>query len=105
MTLGVIVLNQNVSNSRGLREIPKTRTHVHVSYLHDNRASDNVIHGPKVKRVLHIKVKVLLVWTDGAQQFCDVVGVERAGLRGQAAGQVRVPNMGHTLRKREQSHF
>lgn len=67
------------------------------SYLHHNRSSDNVIQGSVVELVFHIKVKVVLVWADCSQQFSDVVGVQRAGLRWQTAGQVCVANMGHSL--------
>lgn len=51
------------------------------SYLHDNRSSDNMIHGPVVKLLLDIKVKVLLVGADGPDQLGDVVGIQSAGLR------------------------
>lgn len=67
------------------------------SYLHDDRSSDNVVHGPVVKHVLDVEVKVILVWADGPQQLCDVVGVQSAGLCGHAAGQVCVANMSHSL--------
>lgn len=50
------------------------------SYLHDNRSSDNVIHGPIVELVFDIKVKVLLVRADRPDQLGDVVGIQSAGL-------------------------
>lgn len=81
------------------RFVKKPRDPVH-SYLHDNRSSDNVIHGSVVKNVLDVEEKVLLVWTDGPQQLGDVVGVQGAGLRWQTAGQVGVANVGHSLQKR-----
>lgn len=68
-----------------------------VSYMHDNRSSNNVIHGPVIKHVLYVDVKVLLVGADGPHQLCDVVGVESAGLRGQTAGEVRKADVRHSL--------
>lgn len=65
--------------------------------MHDDRSSDNVIHGPVVKHVLDVEVKVLLVGADGPHQLCDVVGVQSAGLRGQTAGQIRVADVRHAL--------
>lgn len=65
--------------------------------MHDDRSSDNVIHGPVIKRVLDVEVKVLLVGADGPHQLCDVVGVQSAGLRGQTAGQIRVADVRHAL--------
>lgn len=49
-------------------------------YLHDNRSSDNMIHGPIVKHVLDVEVEVLLIWADRSQQLSDVVGIQSAGL-------------------------
>lgn len=68
------------------------------SYLHDNTSSDNVVHGPVVKHLLDIEVKVVLVGADCSYQLCDVVGVQSAGLCRQTAGQVCVANMGHSLK-------
>lgn len=68
------------------------------SYLHDNRPSDNVVHGPIVKHFLDIEVKVLLVGADGPHQLSDVVGVQSAGLRRQTAGKVGVADVGHSLK-------
>lgn len=65
--------------------------------MHDHRSSDNVIHGPVIKDVLDVEVKVLLVGADGPHQLCDVVGVQSAGLRGQTAGQIRVADVRHAL--------
>lgn len=65
--------------------------------MHDDGSSDYVIHGPVIKHVLDVQVKVLLVGADGPYQLCDVVGVQGAGLRGQTAGQVRVADVGHAL--------
>lgn len=50
------------------------------SYLHDNRSSDHVIHGPVVEHILHIKIKVILVGADCPYQLGDVVGVQSTGL-------------------------
>lgn len=72
----------------------------HTLYLHDNRSPDDVIHGPVVKRLLDVEVKVLLVGADGPHQLGDVVWVQRAGLRWQATGQVCVADMGYTLIKK-----
>lgn len=71
------------------------------SYLHDDRSSNNMIHGSVVKRFLYIQVKVFLAGADSPQQLSDVVGVQSAGLCGQTAGQVCVANMGHSLQKRK----
>lgn len=70
-----------------------------ISYLHDNRSSDNMVHGPVVKRFLDIEVKVLLAGADGPHQFSDVVGVQSAGLCRQTAGQVCVADMSNSLKK------
>lgn len=56
-----------------------------------------MIHGPVVKHILDIEVKVLLVWADCPKQLSDVVGVQGAGLRRQTAGDVCVANVGHSL--------
>lgn len=71
------------------------------SYLHDNRSSDNVVHGTIVEWFLDIKVKVLLVGADGPDQLGDVVGVQTAGLCRQTAGQVCVADMGHSLKNKK----
>lgn len=68
------------------------------SYLHDDRSSDNVVHGPVVKCFLDVEVKVLHVGADGPHQLRDVVGVQSAGLRRQTAGQVRVADVSHSLK-------
>ena len=69
------------------------------SYLHDNRSSDDMIHGPIVEHILDIQVKVLLVRADCPHQLSDVVGIQSAGLGWQTAGQVCIANMGHPLKK------
>lgn len=71
-------------------------------YLHDDGSSDHVVHGPVVKRILDVQIKVLLVRADGTHQLGDVVGVQRAGLCGQTAGQVGVANVSHALRDKKQ---
>lgn len=66
-------------------------------YLHDDGSSDHVVHGAVVEGFLDVQVEVVLVGADGAQQLGDVVGVQRAGLRGQATGQVGVADVSHAL--------
>ena len=73
------------------------------SYLHDNRSSDDVVHGPVVKHVLDIEVEVVLVGADGPHQLGDVVGVQSAGLCWQTARQVCVADMGHSLQIKQTS--
>lgn len=67
--------------------------------MHDDRSPNDVIHGPVVKRVLDVDEKVVLVGTDGPHQLGDVVGVQGAGLRGQTAGEIRVADVRHSLRR------
>lgn len=78
-----------------------SRPHNTSSYLHDDGSSDHVVHGPVVKRILDVQVKVLLVRADGTDQLGDVVGVQCAGLCGQTAGQVAVANVSHALRDKK----
>ena len=66
-------------------------------YLHDDGAADDVVHGAVVKLLLHVEVEVVRAGADGADELGDVVGVQRAGLGGQAAGQVREAHVGHAL--------
>lgn len=56
-----------------------------------------MVHGPVVKHLLDVEVKVLLVRADGPHQLCDIVGVQSAGLRRQTAGQVCVADVSHSL--------
>lgn len=69
------------------------------THLHHHGSSDDVAHGAKVKVILHFEVEVVLVRADGLQELGDVVGVQGAGLRGHAAGQVCVTYVGHPLRE------
>ncbi len=54
-----------------------------------------MIQRPVVELVAGLKVEELFIGADGLQQLDDVVGVERAGLRGHAAGQIRVADVRH----------
>lgn len=67
-------------------------------YLHDDGSPDHVVHSAVVEGFLDVQVEVVLVGADGAQQLGDVVGVQRAGLRGQTTGQVGVADVSHALR-------
>ena len=66
-------------------------------YLHDDGAPDYVVHGAVVELLLHVEVEVVCAGADGADELGDVVGVQRAGLGGQAAGQVCEAHVGHAL--------
>lgn len=74
------------------------------TYLHHHSSPDDVTHGTKVKIILHFKMKVILVRADGLQEFGDVVGVQRTGLSGHAAGEVRVANMSNSLKEKAYRH-
>lgn len=74
------------------------------TYLHHHSSPDDVTHGTKVKIILHFKIKVILVRADGLQEFGDVVGVQCAGLRGHAAGEVRVADMSNSLKEKAYCH-
>lgn len=63
-----------------------------------------MVDGSIVELVFGLVVEVLLVWADGLQQLQDVVGVQRAGLRGHAAGQVCVADVGHSLLTTTHTH-
>lgn len=56
-----------------------------------------MVHGAVVKGFFDVQVEVVLVGADGADQLGDVVGVQRAGLRGQTTGQVGVADVSHAL--------
>lgn len=66
-------------------------------HLHHQSSSDDVVQRSVVKGLLGLVVEVLLVRADGLQQLQHVVGVQRAGLCGHAAGQVGVANVRHAL--------
>ena len=72
--------------------------------LHDDGATDDVVHCAVAKRFLDIQEEVVFVRADGADEFGDVVGVEGAGLGGQAAGKVSVAHVDHTLMRREKKN-
>lgn len=87
---------QDINTSIG-RPLVAVKENCRLVYLHDDGSSDHVVHGAVVKGFLDVQVEVFLVGADGAQQFGDVVGVERAGLRGQTTGQVGVSDVSHAL--------
>jgi len=66
-------------------------------YLHDDGPPDHMVHGAVVKLLLDVEVEVIGSGADGSDQLGDVVGVQRAGLGGQAAGQVGEAHVGHAL--------
>lgn len=76
----------------------KTQEGPHLcAYLHHHSPSDDMAHCAKVKVILHFKVKVFFVRADGLQELGDVVGIQRAGLRGHSAGQVCVADVRDAL--------
>lgn len=73
------------------------------THLHHDSSSNDVAHCTKVKVIFHFKVKVIFVRADGLQELGDVVGVQGAGLRGHAAGEVCVAYVSDALNEQKRS--
>lgn len=79
------------------RQVKSHRKKKKEPHLHNKSPADDVIDCSVVELVLGLVVEVFLVGADGLQQLQHVVGIQGAGLGGQAAGQVGVADVCYAL--------